>query len=127
MIESNKVTIAHIGDSRCYFQRLGEGLIYQTKDHISNDFGYEIVARCFFSFHSEKVVPDVVQYELQTGDRLLLCSDGLYKCIIPDILLSKMMDNKSLEEIINSYDIFCRGRSDDNYTAILVEAMEEVL
>lgn len=123
-IEGNKVTIAHVGDSRCYLQRPGENLIYQTEDHIRIDFGWEIVARCFFSYRPDKAVPDVVQYELQAGDRLLLCSDGLYKSMAPNTLLSRMMDDKSLEEILNVYDFLCDKQGDDNYTAILIEITE---
>ncbi len=33
-IENEVATIAHIGDSRCYVQRPGEGLLYQSKDHV---------------------------------------------------------------------------------------------
>lgn len=49
-IENDVATIAHIGDSRCYVQRPGDGLLYQTKDHIRLDFGWELVAKCFFSY-----------------------------------------------------------------------------
>lgn len=123
-IEDNKVTIAHVGDSRCYLQRPDEGLLYQTKDHVRIDFGWEVVARCFFSYRPEIAVPDVVQFELLPGDRLLLCSDGLYKSMAPDILLSKMMDDKPLAEIIGTYDFLCEKQGDDNYTAILIEITE---
>lgn len=123
-IEDNKVTIAHVGDSRCYLQRPDEGLLYQTKDHVRIDFGWEVVARCFFSYRPEIAIPDVVQFELLPGDRLLLCSDGLYKSMAPDILLSKMMDDKPLAEIIDTYDFLCEKQGDDNYTAILIEITE---
>ena len=92
-IENGVATIAHIGDSRCYVQRPGEGLLYQTKDHIRLDFGWEIVAKCFFSYRPEVAVPDIRQIKLQTGDRVLLCSDGLYKSMAPDILQARMMDD----------------------------------
>lgn len=58
-IENEVATIAHIGDSRCYVQRSGDGLLYQTKDHIRLDFGWEIVAKCFFSYRPEVAVPDI--------------------------------------------------------------------
>lgn len=123
-IEGSKVTIAHIGDSRCYLQRPDEGLLYQTKDHVRIDFGWEVVARCFFSYRPEIAVPDVVPYELRPGDRLLLCSDGLYKSMAPDILLARMMDDKPLADILDVYDYLCEKQGDDNYTAILVEITE---
>lgn len=123
-IEDYKVTIAHVGDSRCYLQRSGENLLFQTEDHVRLDFGWEVVARCFFSYRPEIAVPDVVQYELQSGDRLLLCSDGLYKSMSSDILLARMMDNKPLAEILDIYDFLCEKYGDDNYTAILIEVAE---
>lgn len=33
-IEGDIVTIAHVGDSRCYLQRPGQGVVYQTQDHV---------------------------------------------------------------------------------------------
>lgn len=120
-IENDVATIAHIGDSRCYVQRPGDGLLYQTKDHIRLDFGWEIVAKCFFSYRPEVAVPDIRQIKLQTGDRVLLCSDGLYKSMAPDILQARMMDDKTLEEILDVYDYLCEKQGDDNYTAILIE------
>lgn len=120
-IENDVATIAHIGDSRCYVQRPGDGLLYQTKDHIRFDFGWEIVAKCFFSYRPEVAVPDIRQIKLQTGDRVLLCSDGLYKSMAPDILQARMRDDKPLEEILDVYDYLCEKQGDDNYTAILIE------
>lgn len=120
-IEDDMATIAHIGDSRCYVQRPDEGLLYQTKDHIRLDFGWEIVAKCFFSYRPKVAVPDIRQIKLQTGDRILLCSDGLYKSMAPDILQARMMDDKPLEEILDVYDFLCEKQGDDNYTAILIE------
>ena len=122
-IENDVATIAHIGDSRCYVQRPGVGLLYQTKDHIRLDFGWEIVAKCFFSYRPEMAVPDIRQIKLQTGDRVLLCSDGLYKSMAPDILHTRMMGGKPLEEILDVYDFLCEKQGDDNYTAILMECV----
>ena len=122
-IENDVATIAHIGDSRCYVQRPGDGLLYQTKDHIRLDFGWEVVAKCFFSYRPEVAVPDIRQIKLQTGGRILLCSDGLYKSMAPDILQARMMDDKPLEEILDVYDFLCKKQGDDNYTAILIECV----
>lgn len=122
-IENDVATIAHIGDSRCYVQRPNEGLLYQTKDHIRHDFGRETIAKCFFSYRPDVAVPDIQQIKLKMGDRLLLCSDGLYKSIGCNTLQASMMEDNSLEEILAIYDLFCRKHGDDNYTAILIECV----
>lgn len=122
-IEDDVATIAHIGDSRCYVQRPEEGLFYQSKDHVRLDFGWEIVTKCFFSYRPEVAVPDIQQIKLQAGDRILLCSDGLYKSMAPDILQARMMDDKPLEDILDVFDFLCEKQGDDNYTAILIECV----
>ena len=122
-IENDVATIAHIGDSRCYVQRPDEGVLYLTKDHIRLDFGWEVVARCFFSYRPEVAVPEIRQIKLQTGDRILLCSDGLYRSMAPDILQARMMEDKPLEEILDVYDSLYEKQGDDNYTAILTECV----
>ena len=116
----NAVTIAHLGDSRCYLMRPDEGLLYQTKDHIRMEYGWEIIDRCFFSYRPEVCSPDVVQFELKAGDRIMLCSDGLYKSMTNKSLLANMMDEKSLDEILDAYRIRCDMQGDDNYTAVLI-------
>ena len=73
-VQGDTVTIAHVGDSRCYLQRPDEGLLYQTKDHVRLDYGWEVIDRYFFSYHHEADVPDIVQVKLKAGDRMLLCS-----------------------------------------------------
>ena len=120
-IDGDIVTIAHVGDSRCYLQRTDEDLLYQTKDHVRLDFGWEVVDRCFFSYQPEVAVPDIVQFRLKAGDRILLCSDGLYKSMPPEILKERMMDDKPLADILDVYDFLCYKNGDDNYTAVLIE------
>lgn len=81
---------------------------------------WEVIDRCFFSYHHEADVPDIVQFKLKTGERILLCSDGLYKSMPPDILLVRMMDEKPLADVLGVYDFMCEKRGDDNYTAVLI-------
>lgn len=119
-IEGDTVTVAHLGDSRCYIVRPDVGLLYQTKDHIRMDYGWEIIDRCFFSYRPEACKPEVVQFKLKEGDRIMLCSDGLYKCMSNKFFLANMMDEKSLDEILDAYRIRCKRQGDDNYTAVLI-------
>ena len=119
-IEGDTVTIAHLGDSRCYLMRPSVGLLYLTKDHIRMECGWEIIDRCFFTYRPEACIPDVVQFKLRAGDRIMLCSDGLYNSMTHKILLKNMMDEKSMDEIIDAYRILCEKQCNDNYTAVLI-------
>lgn len=133
-IQGNKVTIAHVGDSRCYLLRKGhfdyedinnrdkDHVVYRTQDHSSLSFGWDMVDRCFFSFRPEKAVPDVAQFNLEPGDRIFLCTDGVHKYVDPDILKARLLDNKAPEIILDTIAFLCERFSDDNYSAVLIIA-----
>ena len=117
-VEGNIVTIAHCGDSRCYLLRDGE-VVYQTQDHADPHWGSEVVTRCFFSMNPEVAEPEVASFEVQPGDRIFLCSDGVYKAMAPQILTARLQDNKPLEEVVDVIKFMCEKYSTDNYTGIL--------
>ena len=117
-VEGNIVTIAHCGDSRCYLLRDGE-VVYQTQDHADPHWGSEVVTRCFFSMNPEVAAPEVACFEVQPGDRIFLCSDGVYKAMAPQILTARLQDNKPLEEVVDVIKFMCEKYSTDNYTGIL--------
>ena len=117
-VEGNIVTIAHCGDSRCYLLRDGE-VVYQTQDHADPHWGSEVVTRCFFSMNPEVAVPEIARFEVRRGDRIFLCSDGVYKAMAPQILTARLQDDKSLEEVVDVIKFMCEKFSTDNYTGIL--------
>ena len=117
-VEGNIVTIAHCGDSRCYLLRDGE-VVFQTQDHADPHWGSEVVTRCFFSMNPEVAAPEVACFEVQPGDRIFLCSDGVYKAMAPQILTARLQDEKPLEEVVDVIKFMCEKYSTDNYTGIL--------
>ncbi len=119
-IEGNKVTIAHCGDSRCYLLRDGN-LLHQTKDHINPDSGWEVVSKCFFSYRRDAAQAETIQFDLKKGDRIFLCTDGVYKAAAPEILVARLMDDKPLEDVVDVVKFLCEKYSDDNYTGILLQ------
>ena len=119
-VEGNKATIAHCGDSRCYLLGGGE-VVQQTQDHSDPHVGAEVVTKCFFSMASEVAVPDIAQFEVKSGDRIFLCSDGVYKSMAPQILTARLQDDKPLDEVVDVIKFLCEKYSKDNYTGILVE------
>jgi serine/threonine protein phosphatase PrpC len=90
MFYDNTLTLAHIGDSRCYRLRGGE-LLQLTKDHSllqeQIDSGLLTAEQAKGAAHKnlvtralgveELVEIDVFDHEVCTGDLYLLCSDGL--------------------------------------------------
>ena len=117
-VEGNIVTIAHCGDSRCYLLRDG-AVVYQTQDHAGPNWDSEVVTRCFFSMNPEVAVPEVACFEVQPGDRIFLCSDGVYKAMAPQIITARLQDEKPLEEVVDVIKFMCEKFSTDNYTGIL--------
>ena len=115
-LDRDKLTVAHCGDSRCYVFSSNKQLKYMTEDHVRN--GY--IERSFFAGHPEKAEPDIEIISVSNGDRLLLCSDGLYNSIYPDIIKDRMFDDKPLDEIMDTYKFLCEKYSSDNYSGILV-------
>ena len=118
-IDSNQLYIAHSGDSRAYLLQNGE-VAYQTEDHIEHSVWGDFINRSFFSYQREKADVEIHQFELNPGDRILLCSDGVSQFIAPDILTRRSMDDKSPEDVIDVILFLCEKFSKDNYTAILV-------
>lgn len=120
-IEGEVLTIAHLGDSRCYFQRPPLGLLYQSRDHVRDCYDSEVIERCFFSYQRLHDKPDVVQFKLKIGDRILLISDGINKTLSPILIERQMIADKPLPVILNTYDLICDRQAFANYTAVLME------
>lgn len=119
-IVGNGLTIAHAGDSRAYFLRPNDGMVYQTKDHLAHSVWGDSIDRSFFSYQREKADVEIHQFELQTGDRILLCTDGVPTIIVPDIIARRSMADKSPEDVADIIQFFCEKFSKDNYSGILI-------
>lgn len=127
--------IIYVGDSRLYLER--DGILEQvTEDH--NVFN-ELIKRKKMPREKvetlahknaitraigvyEHAEPDTVVLDLIAGDRLLLCSDGLYQYFEDDLdELSKRMRGEDLDATMKNFiaDANERGGS-DNITGILL-------
>lgn len=132
-----RLYIANVGDSRAYLIR--EGKIEQvTEDHslVSEQVKAGMISASDARGHKlkniitrsvgyqEEVDIDLVCKEVQHGDKLLLCSDGL----------SNLVEDREIEELVEKFDIreACeklvnsansRG-GDDNITVIILQVDE---
>ena len=118
-IAGDEITVMHCGDSRCYVYDADKNIKYVTTDHNAGDYMGAPITRCFFSGQPQKAEPDVKTFKVAPGDRIFLCSDGVYPCMAPEILRDRMMDDRPMEEIMDTFKFMCEKFSDDNYSAIL--------
>ncbi len=116
LIFGNMGIIANVGDSRVYHQR-GTDLRQLTEDHsivgemimdgrldpeLAFDHPHRSVITRALGHHSDVAI-DLFDIELQPGDRLLLCSDGLWEMIREPSLISWMLSRaESLEEAVET-------------------------
>lgn len=80
VIEGDRLYGANVGDSRMYLQRDREGeaaLTQLSNDHVMDEEGMENVLTAAIGLE-ESVAPYYFENNLLEGDRILLCSDGLY-------------------------------------------------
>lgn len=121
-VEGRTAHIAHVGDSRCYIIDANGNVKYRTIDHIeSSTISLPYISRSFFTRRPEDAVPEIRVVELQPLDRILLCTDGLYRAIDDDTLLHTLQGTKDLQQVAEKYRAICAEKAGDNYTAIIVE------
>jgi len=136
LVDGRRATIGHVGDSRAYLLRDGR-LHRLTNDHT---IVAELVARGAINAdeadrHAYKnvlsrnlgakatAIVDVNEIELIAGDRLLLCSDGLYGYSSNEAMHQLVGSTDGAGDVVRDLiDAALRGGGGDNVTAILLDA-----
>ena len=139
MVDSSHVVVGHVGDSRAYLLRGGR-LQTLTRDHTIVE---ELVDRGLLSPEDAERHPyknvlsrnlgaraearvDLVEVELKPGDRLLLCSDGLYGYASAEGIQYILGSGDSPDHVARDLiDLALRGGGGDNITTIVLEAPAE--
>jgi len=136
-VEDGVATIAHIGDSRAYLLRDGE-LTQLTEDHT---VAAEYVAQGQLSPEEAASHPqrhmllrtlgltrfvniDEVTVELESGDRILLCSDGLTEMVKDDAIAKTLLDGTPDEVVWELVEMANNAGGVDNITVVVVEALD---
>lgn len=130
------VTAAHIGDSRIYHIRPGVGVLYQSRDHSlafdlfqAGEITYEematfpqrnIVTRAMTPGQDNRMRPDIIHItDIQSGDYLYLCSDGMLEQMGNDELVG-IVSSKDPDADKQSHLIKVTSGNQDNHTAWLI-------
>jgi protein phosphatase len=134
-ISDGSAHLAHVGDSRCYLIRGGE------MSQLSSD--HTLVARMVAEgkltpeqaeTHPQRSILtralgaepevdiDTLELQLLTGDRILLCSDGLSSVVGEEHILATLADSKDLSEACRRLVEAANQRGGpDNITVVVVE------
>jgi protein phosphatase len=109
--------IGNLGDSRAYLIRNG------TIQRLTADHAGELPnAITRFVGDPRGVQPDVFVETLRSGDRLLLCSDGLTRHVPDDEIATRLEGLDSQSAVDSLVDLANERGGEDNITVILYEA-----
>ena len=111
--EEALMKIGHVGDSRCYVLS-DRNLVKVTDDQ--NVPGYQNVLKQALG-SNEKLNIHEIDFQLKSGDVILLCSDGLYNEVGEEYLKHKMQDGTSAESLVSEVLLL---NPKDNVSAIMI-------
>lgn len=132
----NHVYIANVGDSRLYL--IGRDIRQITRDHslvedmvrmgvlereeARTHYKKNVITKAIGVADDKTSTPDIFEIEVENGDKLLLCSDGLTN-MVEDYDIKKIVkDNDSIEDAVR--ELIRQANENggkDNISAILIE------
>jgi PPM family protein phosphatase len=135
VLQGNAAYWAHCGDSRLYLVR-GDKLVARTRDHsyselqdtlgqvvpIGERFNRNVLFTCLGS-PGKPVIDTAGPMLLQPGDRLLLCSDGLWGSVDDVKIVDELSRHTISQAVPELVELALRtaGERSDNVTVLAVE------
>ncbi len=135
VMQGNSAYWAHCGDSRLYLVR-GDKLLARTRDHsyselqqtmkqvvpIGDRVNRNVLFTCLGS-PGKPVVDTVGPLLLQSGDRVLLCSDGLWGSVSDEQIVEQMSHRVIADAVPELVETALRngGAKSDNVSVLAVE------
>lgn len=140
LLANGRLFIGHVGDSRCYLLREGY-LQLLTQDHswVAEQVQAGALTPEEAAFHPKKNVitrslgnrldvrVDRAIYDLQMGDILVLCTDGLTNVVSDAEIQRAALANRDSQEVCESLVRLANERGGpDNITAVIVRLTDEI-
>ncbi|NWF71350.1 MAG: serine/threonine-protein phosphatase [Chloroflexi bacterium] len=133
-ISGNQAHIAHIGDSRIYLVRGGQSTVL-TRDHtvVGDMVQMRVLAPDKVRTHEQRSIlnkclgvqlfaqPDFYQHRVHSGDRLVLCSDGVWS-VIEDHEFGHLAHDHTQPDELNRaiINLSLERDSDDNISVVVI-------
>ena len=106
-VNGNNLLVVHVGDSRVYRYHNG-ALLLLTRDHtyVQTLLDGGEISEAEAKIHPKRslltqavdaqsnISPDVIEVEVEPGDRILVCSDGLSGVVEPDVMLRALLKDR---------------------------------
>ena len=136
---SDGIFVAHIGDSRVYQFRKGEGVVFQTRDHsLVNELiaAGELSEEDARTFPQRNVIMRAIQphqdypckatyniiKDVRKGDVFMLCCDGVIEQLENNDLSEILLEDCSLDNrLLNLKNECLKRNTRDNNTAYIIE------
>lgn len=136
LLKNRTLYVAHVGDSRCY-RISGDQIEQLTRDHSlledykearpemteeeERNFPHKNVITRALGMRDEVVV-DLNKFDIQDGDRFVVCSDGLSGMISDEDILRLSTDGDALDKNVDALIGLANDNGGtDNITAVLIE------
>jgi serine/threonine protein phosphatase PrpC len=136
LFAGNRIGLAHIGDSRGYLLRDGE-LTQITKDdtfvqtlvdegRITREEAHSHPQRSLImrALTGHEVEPTLTMREVRTGDRYLLCSDGLSDPVSDETILDALQIPDVTDSADRLIELALRGGGPDNVTVVVADVVD---
>lgn len=120
VIEGNRLYGANVGDSRVYLSRNAE-LTQLSFDHAMEEEGYENVLTQAIGIDKE-VEPYYFENRVEKGDRILLCSDGLYTLMSGESLNNGV--KLGAHSLVKKASSLMENNLPDDTTAVVLDILE---
>ena len=120
VIEGDRLYGVNVGDSRIYLHRNGQ-FAQLSDDHAMDEEGMENVLTSAMGLE-ESVAPYFFENNLQAGDQILLCSDGLYNELSQDEMADGMKIGASF--LVKKASKLHDDNLPDDTTAVVLEIKE---
>jgi len=116
--QSGKLKLAHIGDTRCYI--LSKRNLHQiTTDHVVTGFNNMLTQALGLG---KALEPELIDFQLNIGDVVLLCSDGFYNEVSESYIKRKLSEGVVAESIVKEV---LKNDPKDNVSIVVINVVKK--
>lgn len=115
---SGNLKLAHIGDTRCYVFS-NRNLHQLSTDHVVEGFSNMLTRALGLG---KRIEPEYVDFQLNIGDVVLLCSDGFYNEVSESYIKRKLSEGTVAASIVKEV---LENEPKDNVSIVIVNVVEK--